>query len=183
MATFEVAANASYIANRSSKRLSQDARGYFGALGVAFWSANPRTDNPNVIDIGFEPPTIDLPNSATQMMCDAFMVQHNNAILTDAEKTNNQAQSAADNLLPHLNALLSLPAADVGYAICGRAMAYKDGAAPAVINAIVDRATATTYLQSKTEWVNLPVASKQWVADHLEMEAFLFQVLVLVLRR
>jgi|GEM_PF-5130078 len=179
---FDVIANASLLANRNQAWLDEDAKAWFAALGIRCWSVRPYTDNPNIYIFSFRP-TVQLPQPATQVLCDTFMAQHNNAILTDGQKANNQAQSAVDNLLPHLNALLSLPAADVGYAICGRAMAHKDGAAPAVINAIVDRATATSYLQSKTEWVNLPLATKQWVADHLEMEAFLFQVLVLVLRR
>lgn len=173
----------SYLVNRNRTRLNEAAAAYFLALGERFAVANPRSDDPNILDFGFYPHEDGTPQNITQQIVETFFAQHDNAILTDNQKKNNQTEAAAANLLPHLDALINLPAADVGYAAMGRAMAFKDGASGVVINGIVDRATAAAYLTSKTEWINLPATSKAWVADELEMFAFLFQVLVLVLKR
>ncbi len=89
-------------------------------------------------------------------------------------------QTDTDVLRPHLKALRALPAEDAAYALMGRAMAYRDGASGATIAGIVDRASAAAYLQSKPEWVNLTAASKAWMADLLDMQAYMFQLVIVL---
>jgi hypothetical protein len=98
-------------------------------------------------------------------------------------KAEEQASLASGALAAMLNDLQGLNAGDAAYALMGRAMATKDGATQAVINSIINRATAAAYLTGKSEWIGLPASARAWLQDHLEMEAYLFQALIIVLRR
>jgi hypothetical protein len=178
MLIFDVQATASYKQYRNRTRLMEDAQNYF-AVPVTI---SPYTDRPDTLRFAFPPLENGAVQTVTQNMCDAFMSQHNNSIQTNDQLIDTQTQSAKNSLITQLNFLVSLPAEDAGYAMMGRAMAYKDGATLSVINSIVNRATAVSYLQSKPEWTNLPVASKNWIADQLDMESYLFQVLIVALR-
>lgn len=94
-----------------------------------------------------------------------------------------QLASADASLAAILVGLEPLSAADAAYALMGRAMARKDGANQATIDGIVDRSTAAAYLTGKPEWVNLTAAAKAWLADQLDMEAVLFQAVILALKK
>ena len=108
---------------------------------------------------------------------------HQPAALSTDQQDRAQRAAQHDDLavvLPHLKALRALPAEDAAYALMGRAMAYRDGASGATISGIVDRASAAAYLQSKPEWINLTAASKAWMADMLDMQAYVFQLVIVL---
>lgn len=95
-----------------------------------------------------------------------------NAVTAEAAQVSS-AKATRNNLMTGLH---NLSDADKGYVIACRIMAYKDGATNQVIMAIVDRATATSYITSKPEWTNAPAATRNLVADVLEMFAGIVQV-------
>lgn len=94
-----------------------------------------------------------------------------------------QINDAQISLQPLIANLSTLSAEDAAYAMMGRAMAVKDGASQVTISGIIDRSTASSYIQGKTEWINLPATAKAWLADQLDMEAMLFQTIIVTLKR
>lgn len=122
--------------------------------------------------------SIALPSPSQQEIDDALSTL--NAICNDPTRndlTPDQAETAA--IQAHLDALVGLSAADKAYALMGRMFAVRDGASSAIINAIVDRASAVVYVTSKPTWTSLTSASKLWERDSLEMLALVFQVVLL----
>jgi hypothetical protein len=177
MLVHDTTPSASYQANRQIKRLK--------AAAQAQWGEGTFLDV-NEVEIG-SPFTLRFyftdGAAVTQVQAQALVDAHDNAALMAAEQDAAQVANANASMISLLSGLAQLTAEDAAYALMGRAMAHKDGASQAVIDGIVDRATAAAYLTGKTEWVNLPAAAKAWLADHLDMEAVLFQAVIIVLRR
>lgn len=71
---------------------------------------------------------------------------------------------------------------DASYAIVARSYAIVNDASPATIAGIVDRPTASAYIQSTTRWAALTTAQRQMWTNDLEAEAVRTQALIALLR-
>lgn|SRR5574341_468345 len=179
MIIYDVSPSASYIIYRNIERLKTAA--------FDQWDFNLKDVN----EVGWIPPsTIGIlrfyfndGTIITQEECQSLVNIHNNALLTIVEQNQAQTTNAITSLNPLLTNLSNLSAEDAAYALMGRAMALKDGASQITISGIIDRATAASYLQNKIEWINLPATAKSWLVDHLDMEAMLFQSIIVTLRQ
>lgn len=117
----------------------------------------------------------------TQQQLQVIVDVHNAAILTTEQQETAQASSAQANLKTLMTGLHGLSAQDKGYALYCRLMAVGDGASNQVIMGIIDRPTAVAYVTAKPEWVAATAATRNLLADVLEADARLCQVLLLVL--
>ena len=83
-----------------------------------------------------------------------------------------QASRAEELIRQYLAGLGQLEPVDFGYAYVGRLLAVANGESEATILAIVDRATAQSYITSMSQWGNLTAAQRQWLAVDLESRAY-----------
>jgi len=90
------------------------------------------------------------------------------------EPTDEEAQgSNAEALIrQYLQGLAQLEPVDFGYAYVARLLAVANGESLATVLAIVDRATATSYITGMDQWSNLTGAQRQWLAVDLESRAY-----------
>jgi len=72
----------------------------------------------------------------------------------------------------YLQGLGQLEPVDFGYAYMARLMAVANGENLSTVLAIVDRATATSYITGMSQWGNLTAAQRQWLAVDLESRAY-----------
>lgn len=86
-----------------------------------------------------------------------------------------QQQQVGTNLRDLFQGLRQLLPEDAAYAAYGRGWAIKNGETQETILAIVDRPTAAAYIQQQTEWQNLPVASRQFMVDHIDAVMIMMQ--------
>jgi hypothetical protein len=93
-----------------------------------------------------------------------------------------QSIQASSNLRDAMAGLYGLSARDKAYALVGRAFAIADQAGAEIVQGIVDRDTAATYITSKSEWSNLSPEVKAWQADNLEALALLFQAVLVAVK-
>ena len=83
-----------------------------------------------------------------------------------------QASAAEQMIRQYLAGLGQLEPVDFGYAYVARLLAVANGEDEATILAIVDRATAQSYITGMAQWGNLTVAQRQWLAVDLESRAY-----------
>lgn len=141
----------------------------------------PSIVNPIVAGDGSTAVEVYVVPPATQVQADqldSVIAAHDPNVLTPDQTAANQAQASADLILPMLAIARTLPAAEQPYVVMGRILAMQNGAAANVINGIVDKATATVYLQSTPRWVALPAVTKAWEGDMLNMIAGVLQLLI-----
>jgi len=99
---------------------------------------------------------------------------------TDEES---QASGAETLIKRYLAGLGQLEPIDFGYAYVARLLAVANGEDLATVLAIVDRATAQSYITGMSQWGNLTAAQRQWLAVDLESRAYDALVTRIVLTR
>ena len=82
-----------------------------------------------------------------------------------------QATAAEEKARELLSGLAQLDVLDFGYAYVARTLARANGESLATIQAIVDRPTAGTYVQSMDQFTNVTTAQRQWLIVDLESRA------------
>lgn len=107
---------------------------------------------------------------------------HNPDVLTQDERQALLAETAADSLRSHLEALIGLPPRDAAYAVVARSYAEAANEPPEVIAEIVDRSSATAYLAGTEWWAALTSVQRQYKMLDLEAEAIRLQGMIAVLR-
>lgn len=88
---------------------------------------------------------------------------------TDEESQGSNAEAL---IRQYLQGLARLEPVDFGYAYVARLLAVANGENLATVLAIVDRATAQSYITGMSQWNNLTAAQRQWLAVDLESRAY-----------
>jgi hypothetical protein len=92
-----------------------------------------------------------------------------------------QDSKILDLLRRYAAGLQDLTEAEFGFALLGRLFAVANGASDAVIFAIVNKATAQTYITNLDQWGALQAAVRQWLSLELEVLAYVIMIIRAVL--